>query len=90
MLFSFQNRLVVCIEYNLFPVKANIHILCCDRFKIVRDTKLDANTLQAMAKDHTNGIEIACELVHVGRCRMSQVMETHMGHPRVSQKLPKV
>ena len=90
MLFSFQNRLMVRIEYYLFPVKANIHVLCCDRFKVVRDTKLDANALQAVTQDHTYGKKVTCKLVHVGRCGMSQIMEAHMRHPHVSQKLPKV
>ena len=81
---------MVRIKYHLFSIKANIHILSSDRLKVVGDPELDTDTLQTVTQNHTYGIKIACKLVHVGCCRMSQIMETHMGHPSVSQKLPKV
>lgn len=81
---------MVCIKHHLFPIQTHIYILSGDRLKVIGDSELDTDALQAVPQDHTYGIKIACKLMHVGCCRMSQVMKTHMRHPSVPQKLTKI
>lgn len=61
---------MVCIKHHLFPIQTHIYILSGDRLKVIGDSELDTDALQAVPQDHTYGIKIACKLMHVGCCRM--------------------
>lgn len=58
---------MVCIKHHLFPIQTHIYILSGDRLKVIGDSELDTDALQAVPQDHTYGIKIACKLMLMDR-----------------------
>ena len=61
----------VSVQNFFFSFKPHVHITGGNSFKVHGKPKRRADTRKRMPQDFANRIEVACQLVHIGRCRMS-------------------
>ena len=67
----FFHRAMVSVQNFFFSFKPHVHITGGNSFKVHGKPKRRADTRKRMSQDFANRIEVACQLVHIGRCRMS-------------------